>query len=337
MHARPPRILISRTDRLGDVLLTTPLARVLRERWPGARIVWLVRPYTGALLENNPDADEVLHDDGGPIDGLIERLRRDRFDIALLANARWRPTWAAWAAGVPIRVGPASKLYSLLLSHPLVQHRSRGERHEVEHNLALLRPLGIEPDRVAPRLAPTPAERAEAAAWLARLGVAADAPFVALHPGGGGSAERWPPEHFRTLARALRAEGIPVVVTAGPNEDWRELFEGPDGPVLAAPGPLRRLAALLSRAAVLVASSTGPLHIAVALGTPTISLYSPHPSAHPRRWGPFPEREGDPAHVVLLAPTSAPPGERMALLDPAGVFQLCLEVLRGNPHPSPEP
>ncbi len=333
-----PRILIARTDRLGDVLLATPLARALRERWPAARIAWLARRYAAPLLAHNPDVDEVLLDEG-PVDALVERLRRDRFDAAIVANARWRPTWAAWAAGVPLRVGPASKLYSLLLSHPIVQHRSRGERHEVTSNLALLGPLGLHPGRVAPRLHLTAAEREEAAARLASLGVAPATAFVALHPGGGGSAERWPPAHFRALAAALRKEGIPVVVTAGPGEDWREAFQAAAPPVLAPPGTVRQLAGLLSRAAVFVANSTGPLHMAVALGVPTVSLFSPHTSAHPRRWGPYPEREGDAAHVVLLAPASAAPGERMALLEPDGVLDLCRRALdaRRRSDPSQEP
>ena len=101
-------ILIVRTDRLGDVLLTTPVSTALRELVPGARISWLVRPYTAPLLENNPDVDRILLDEGEPAGRLAERIGEGRFDAAIVAYPRWRIVRALWLARVPVRIGPAN-------------------------------------------------------------------------------------------------------------------------------------------------------------------------------------------------------------------------------------
>src|SRR5258708_9363080 len=110
------KCLIVRTDRLGDVLLTTPVSSALRDAFPSAEISWLVRPYAAPLLENNPDIDHILVDHGGSLGDLISLLKKERFDVAIVAYPRWRINWALWRAGVPIRIGPANKWYSLLFT-----------------------------------------------------------------------------------------------------------------------------------------------------------------------------------------------------------------------------
>src|SRR5438045_3750728 len=123
----PDRILIARTDRLGDVLLTTPVASALRARFPGVHITWLVRDYTAPLLKHNPDVDDILIDHGTTRE-LTKQLQQGRFDAAIIAFPRWRVVWAAWRARIPRRVGPASKLYSALLTDRVWQHRSEGAK-----------------------------------------------------------------------------------------------------------------------------------------------------------------------------------------------------------------
>src|SRR5207237_619318 len=104
---------------------------------------WLVQPYTAPLLDHNPDVNQVIVDSGGPLRELTERLRSEHFDTAIVAFPRWRAVWATWRAGIPTRVGPASKFYTALFSQRVWQRRSEGKKHEADYNLELLEPLGI--------------------------------------------------------------------------------------------------------------------------------------------------------------------------------------------------
>jgi ADP-heptose:LPS heptosyltransferase len=145
------KILIVRTDRMGDVLLTTPVSSALRQAYPEAKLSWLVRAYAAPLLEHNPDVDHILVDDEGSVGALAARIKREGFDAAIVAYPRWRIIWALWRAGVPVRIGPASKPYSLLLTERVWQHRSEGKKHEADYNLELLKPLGVTAQRFPTR------------------------------------------------------------------------------------------------------------------------------------------------------------------------------------------
>jgi heptosyltransferase-3 len=309
------KVLIVRTDRLGDVLLTTPVSSALREAYPQAKISWLVRPYAAPLLEHNPNVDEILVDRGGPIKELVDLLKNGQFDAAIIAYPRWRVAWALWRAGIPMRIGPASKWYSLFFTHKIWQHRSEGKKHEADYNLELLAPLGIPFKRRPTTFVVTDEEKQVAKKLLASHRISFSKPIVILHPGSGGSSARWPLTHFMALGDKLQVEGCDVVVTGGPGEDYQSIMidQMHRIPVFVAAGSVsvRELAAIYSWAALVVSNSTGPLHLAVALGVPTISIYSPIPTCHPTRWGPYPAYvEQDAKHGVFVAPLRGENGDR---------------------------
>src|SRR5438552_374617 len=214
------KVLIVRTDRLGDVLLTTPVATALRQAFPKSVISWLVRPYTAPLLEHNPDVDQVLVDRGQPMSELIDLIKKERFDAAIVAYPRWRIAWALWRAHVPLRIGPASKPYSVLFTQRIWQHRSEGEKHEADYNLELLEPLGVPFKRHATRLILTDDEKRVAHKVLESHRLTFSRPIVILHPGSGGSSARWPLAYFMELGDKLQMAGCDVVVTGGPGEDY---------------------------------------------------------------------------------------------------------------------
>ena len=309
------KILVVRTDRLGDVLLTTPVSSALREAFPEAKISWLVRPYAAPLLEHNPDVDQILIDRGGSITQLIALIKKEHFDAAVIAYPRWRVSWALWRAGIPIRIGPANKWYSIFFTQKVWQHRSEGKKHEADYNLELLDPLGV-PFKRRPTTFMLTAEEKEAAhKVLASHRLLFTKPIVFLHPGSGGSSARWPLSHFMALGDNLQASGCDVVVTGGPGEEYQAIMidQMHRIPVFIAAGSvsLRELAALYSCADLVVTNSTGPLHLAVALGVPTVSIYSPLPTCHPQRWGPYPAyAEHDAKHGVFVAPIQGVNGER---------------------------
>jgi heptosyltransferase-3 len=326
------RILIVRTDRLGDVLLTTPVARRLKQVYPGAKITWLVRGYAAPLLENNPDADEILVDRGGPLKELIGTLWQREFDAAIVAYPRWRAAWAVWRAGIPVRIGPASKPYSALFNRRVWQHRSKGEKHEADYNLELLAPLGVPFGRVATRMELTAEERLRARQFLESMRISFKRPVVCIHPGSGGSSERWPLNYFMELGDKLQEAGFDVVVTAGPGENYQNVMidQMRRIPVFVVGGSVsvRQLGAILSQMNLMVSNSTGPLHLAVALGIPTVSIYSPIATCHPRRWGPYPAYpENDPRHGVFMPAMVNGIPDEMKTVRIDDVFAACREKL----------
>jgi ADP-heptose:LPS heptosyltransferase len=331
-------ILIVRTDRLGDVLLTTPVSTALRRMFPGVRISWLVSPYTAPLLEHNPDVDRIIVDRGESARRLADRIGNERFDAAIVAYPRWRIVWALWLARVPLRIGPANKAYCVLLNRRIRQSRSKGAKHEADCNLELLAPIGAAFERYPTRYVATGDERNAARRLLEAKGISGAKPVAILHPGSGGSSARWPLGHFMELGDRLQAAGCDLVVTAGPGEDHeRALTAGMRRPpvfISAGSVSIRELAAILSWADLIVTNSTGPLHLAVALGVPTVSVYSPLPKRHPARWGPYPAYvEGNDLHRVLIAPLKgdgAKTSEDMGAVSVEAVWRICREKLAGR-------
>jgi ADP-heptose:LPS heptosyltransferase len=246
-----------------------------------------------------PFVDEVVEIDPEKVSlsALYRLSRAGRFDLALVLQPRFKILAALWLARVPHRVGPLSKLYSfLLLSAGIRQRRSRVEMHEADYNLQLMQLLGVEVGSrtVLPRVAISPEARAEARGfWTGR-----DASrWVAIHPGMGGSALNWPEEHYLQLARQLLEYGHGVVVTGGPAEQtilerFSAEFAARHPAQFACFGGARatsvdRLAAVFERVSVVVAPSTGPLHLASALGKPVVTFFPPIRVQSARRWGPY--------------------------------------------------
>jgi len=286
------KILLIRTDRLGDVILSTPVATAIKQALPNSRIAFLARRYTRDLLERHPDIDEVLaEEDLENGKAAIDILRRKKFDasIALHPDAKW--AWQTYRTGIPVRIGTAYRAFSVFYTYRVFEHRKHTNRHEVEHNLNLLKPLGISPGKVTFRFDLPDPVLEKTRALLKQKGWNSAAPLIVLHPGSGGSAVDWPAVSFGQLAKELRDRNLAVAVTGVASE--RDLI---DYVVRTAQTELLRLdnelnllelAAVLQQASVVVANSTGPLHLAVAMGTEVVGLYCPVPPCHPERWGPY--------------------------------------------------
>jgi len=290
----PPkaRILLIRTDRIGDVVLSTPVASAIKRAWPEAKVIFLAREYTKPLLELHRDVDvvwteEEIENGGNPVEAL--KKAGVAAAIALHPDLKW--AWRMARAHIPIRVGTAYRAFSFLYTTRVFEHRKRSLLHEVEHNLNLLQPFGIEGRPVRFHFQVPSAVLEKVRELLDSRGVVREQPFVVLHPGSGGSAVDWPLSFFGELARKLRARNLPVVVTGAVSERLlgERLVEiGGSGVInLAGEIDLTELAAVLKWAHVVVANSTGPLHIAVAMGTEVVGFYCPVPPCSPQRWGPY--------------------------------------------------
>ncbi|MBI4666499.1 MAG: glycosyltransferase family 9 protein [Nitrospinae bacterium] len=285
-----PRILVARTDRIGDVTLSLPVFTSLKMAFPRSRICALTRSYTAPLLRQRPDVDEVIEYDSptahiprGRFLPLLDRIKKEKFNVAIALYSNFSVGALIYLAGIPTRIGPATKLAQIFYNIRIRQRRSSSTRHEADHNLDLLKPLGVEPVRVPFVLPP-----ASSPVTFARL---EGKPLVGIHPGSGGSSRNWAPERYAQLARELFDAGMDVVITGAPREKTLvERVAAESGrPVTRYlnEGTLMDLAGVLAQFDVFVAGSTGPLHLASAAGTPVVGLYCPIFVCLPQRWGPI--------------------------------------------------
>lgn len=284
---------------------------VLRTCFPHAHIAMLLRRYTGAIIEGHPAVDSLIwYDDGPalvPFAAMRRTLRKERFDVAIVVYPTFRLAWLIFASGIPVRIGTGYRSYSLLFNRRVYEHRKDARRHEVEYNLGLLRELGCSatgPPRFAISL---PAGiRATVSEILRANGVAETGNIVVLHPGSGGSAREWGAQNFGVLA-ALLAEDASlrsvVTGTAAESAKVEEVVRASGGRAVSLAGKLdvKQLAGLIGMSRLFVSNSTGPLHVAAALGTPVVGLYPWQTAMSARRWGPYTERK------AILSPSA--PGD----------------------------
>jgi ADP-heptose:LPS heptosyltransferase len=314
------RLAIVRADRLGDFIVTLPAIDALRRTYPASAIALVVAPAVRPIAERVPGVERV-HAVTGGAGALAAWLERFAPDLVVCISRAPGPAWAAWRARVPYRVGTGRRAWSLLFGRRVVEPRRAGARHEVEYALSFAHRAGAigAPARFA--LDADPAARAKVDEWLARAGVGPR--FVVLVPGSGGSCPRWPGRHHARLADLLLEAGVPVVVSAGPQDDLAlEELQAEratrDLPLFRL-GPLE-LVALVERAALVVGSSTAPIHVAAARGTPALALHACSSSCGPSRWGPYHERG--------FAIVSAPPD--LAAISPEVVARAAQAILEGR-------
>lgn len=294
------RVLIVRTDRLGDVVLSTPVIQALREAWPDSYIAVMVSPQARDIVEGNPYLDEVIVFDKNRSRGLIGavkfsiRLRKEMFDIALVLHPLTRVHIILWLAGIKKRVGFNRKAGFLLTSR--IPHKKQlGAKHEIEYNFDVLRAAGIEPGKKGLFVPVRPDDKLRVGRLLAENGIGSKDDYVVIHPAASCPSKRWPAERF-----AKAADGIiekfhkKIVIVAGANDGQfgQAAREAMDNEALDLSGDLSvgELAALLAGAKLLVSNDSGPVHIAAALGVPVVAIFGrSQPGLSFRRWGPVGE------------------------------------------------
>jgi heptosyltransferase-3 len=295
-------LLLVRTDHLGDMLLTLPVAEALKRAAPACRVTVLASAANAEAARHHPAVDDVevdpLEAKGSGLRGvgaLARQLRRLECDAAIVAHPTPRLALAVWRAGIALRIGTAYRAYSFLFNRRVHQHRRRPPwRHESEYNVSLLAPLGLAPSAVPPpRWEVRPEEAAAVDALIEQRGLGTS-PLIALHPGNAGSALNWSAAQYAELGRRLAAAGARLIITGGKADIalTRTVAAGIGAAALDLGGQvsLPALAALLSRCVLYIGSSTGPTHLAAALGVPVVALYSPLRSNAPTRWRPIGER-----------------------------------------------
>ena len=352
------RILLVRPRFLGDVCLTLPLLDAIRARCPEAKVAYVVERDWAPVLEGDPRIDELIavRRAPGPFGNLdtIGKIRRFRPDLVF--DCFCNPRTAVWSrmSGAHVRVGyPHKGWRSSVYTH----HARPRTLSAIGFHLASLEAIGwgaegspwssgraVTAAAPAPRLTLNEPARAEAREGLRELGVPADAELVGFHPGARWPTRRWGAANYAELAGAYLASRPSAValITAGPGEEGaaREvagLLGSRAQPVLA--WPLARFVALQSLCRVFVCGDSGPLHTAVASGTPTLGILSRN---RPAMFFPYSANDG---HRAYYARVECSPCHRdecadlrcLRRLTPTGAWEILHQMLGGGPiAPLPE-
>lgn len=290
------RILAVRLDNLGDVLMTTPAIRALKESGNVARVTLLSSGAGVALAPFLPEVDEVISTgcpwmpgrDAGPeaLQAMVERLRAGAFDAAVIFTVYSQsPLPAAmlcWLAGIPLRLAHARENPYHLLTDWIPDPEPQEQlRHEVRRQLDLVAAVGAHTKDPKLSFRVDPRDRRTAMACLRSVGVDPERPYAVIHPGASAISRRYPPEKFAAALRqltALSGDNTPQLVFTGDAAEAllvdRVRSECGKSASVAGRLTLGQLGAVLEKASVLIANNTGPAHIAAALGVPVVDLYA---------------------------------------------------------------
>ena len=279
-EGKPTKILIIRLDRLGDFIMTLPVIENLRFYYPGAKISVLVRPYLADLTRLVRSIDDVIVYDN--FFSAARKLREEWFSIAIdmIYDYTLKPALLAFISGAPVRVGFDIGLRGFLFSN--VVKPVKEPRPMKDINLDIVKMLGIPVKVTVPRIVLEDAQKKETTT-------------VVIHPGGYYPSQRWPAERFSDVAgKIVRAYNLKLLIAGGPDD--RALVEDIVGRL---PGDkaetiftgLKEFSSILAQSSLLICNNSGPLHLAAALGIPTLSIMGP---TDPALWWPQGEN-----HVVI--------------------------------------
>lgn len=284
-------LLICTGGGIGDVLLATPLVAALRSRYD--EVVALTSRAGHEVLIHDPSLAAVWIDDA-PFATQAARIAAGGFDAAIVTWATLRAAALPFFAKVPVRVGQSRRLYSRLFTHRVEVRSERGDHatHWTQILLDFGRAIECDTALTAPRFVVTGEERSSAGALLAAHGICE--PFVIFHPTRGISAvrERWPSERLGELGAALRRTYGCELIVSGTREDAAVaglVAERSGGTSLAGRTTLGVVGALAERARGVVAMDSGVMHVAAAVGAPTVGIFALR-SDEPDRWRPLGER-----------------------------------------------
>lgn len=287
------QVLISRTDSIGDVMLTLPLCAWLKEQFPQIQLTFLGKSYTAPILHQYPFVDRVLLLDdleALPLDEQVHLIQSKNFDAIIHVFPRKSLARLAKKARIPLRIGTSHRLFHWTTCNVRLDFtRKNSVFHESQLNFELLRPFGL---KELPQLDELQSYTQDFGAQLdaVTLPYQVQQPYVILHPKSQGSAREWPMESYVQLTTLLVDRGYTVCFTGTEKEGaaFRHLL--PKNPhVIDTTGTLTmdQLLYLIKHSHGLVACSTGPLHLAGFLNVRTVGLFISKRPMHPGRWQPL--------------------------------------------------
>lgn len=312
-HSDPGRpCLVSRTDAIGDVILTLPVCQRLKQLAPDKPVWFLARDYTRAVIEACPAVDRFISWDalqGVPPAEQARALRETNADTIVHVFPNRQIAAAARSAGIRHRIGTSRRWYHwLTCSHRVRLSRKNSSLHEAQLNLRLLEPLDSAQVAAAADLRPTLKPQIDVPANTRAL-IDGEKFNLVIHPFSHGSARNWPADHIISLIHSLKSAPVRVFLSGTPKESaeirQQLLPHLGDAGVVDISGQLNlaEFIAFLAQVDGLIAGSTGPLHIAAALGIRALGLYPPKGSMRLERWHPL----GAQASAINCFSSSADP------------------------------
>ena len=294
------RVLVTRLNYLGDVVLSLPLVDAIRRAAPGVEVDYLTRRPGAELLHGDARFGEVFRLEGGAAAtaALVARLRARHYRAVIDLYSNPRSAWLSLLCGARIRVGGSRRARRWFYTD---HARKPASPAVTEVFLAYGEVLGVGGGVSSPALELPDAERVSARAWMGEHGAAPGGarPLIGVHPGGKWSVKRWPAEKFAALVGRLGERlGASFVLFTGPDE--RDATErvaalcGEGAAVLPAAG-VRRVAAAIANLDAMVACDGGIMHVAAAVGTPTVGIFG---SSQPEVW--FPYGQSGPHRAAFL-------------------------------------
>lgn len=291
-------ILISRTDRLGDLILSLPFVETIKAWYPKCQVDVLTSLYASPILENNPSIDRIVRvqNDQLMVDklykkDLLHRINLGEYQVVVALFPERRISQLFYKASIPVRIGTAGRFHSVFFNTHIFHSRKENKKHEYKYNLDFLKFFRGDTVIHKPRVYLKEKEIRNAHRILNGSGVQGS--FIVLHPGSSGSAEEWPLENFLNLYQYLDEKGFEIIISGSEKEGKKIRDKARQMEIdirdITGETDLRTLAAVLSLAEVVVTNSTGSLHLSTAVGTKVVGLYPRSRVTSPRRWGPLGE------------------------------------------------
>lgn len=300
------KILIVRLDRIGDLILSIPVIDNLRLKYPSAKITLLVRPYLMdlAMMIQGAANVKVYYD----IPHNFNAIRSEKYDIAIDMHYDYKlePALIAYLSGAPVRVGFAWGGRELLLTNSVKATIPPG-KHMVETGLDLLRAIDVPVTVTVPKLIPPPS-------------AIPSTKLVVVHPGGYYESQRWPAPYFAEMVKRMIDELNEVPILIGGPDDRELVYEilsaGSERCCKVAFPNMRDLIEILADSKLLVCNNSGPVHLAAALGVPTVSTMGP---TDPVLWWPV-----GPGHIVVRK------GKKVSDITVDEMFEAVKKALEGK-------
>jgi ADP-heptose:LPS heptosyltransferase len=302
------KILITRTDKLGDVILTLPMISEVKRIFPDSEISFLTRSFVKDLIEGYYSFDKlIILEELGGFFPFLKFLKKEKFDTVVNVFPRFNLALLFYLAGIKRRVGTGYRWYSFLFNKKLYEHRKHALKHESEYNIDLLKTITgraryhsnyffVYPD----------AEKLQLEQKLKMYNLSMSDKYIIVHAGSKGSAKDWSAENFKKYVNIFVREfvNVKVVLTGIAEEEQiiKNIYDSVPGEnkknVIRLSGKLnlKELMILIDNTVLFVSNSTGPIHIAGALKKNIIGFYPNQKPMNEKRWRPLSE------NAVILKP-----------------------------------